>query len=74
MTITASQEQLAAAFTEWDRRYREEPERFESDMARIMRGQTEEDYGSEAATYFTELLTDVQAEPDEGVAPPAPSV
>ena len=71
MTITATEEQLAAAFTEWDRRYREEPEAFESDMARIQRGQTEEDYGTEAAAYFVEIMNDLDADPKEGFAPPA---
>jgi len=47
---------FAKAFTEWDRRYREEPSRFESDMERLSRGQTEEDYGNVAAIYFAELL------------------
>ena len=29
---------LAAAFTEWDRRYREEPERFEAEARRLLHG------------------------------------
>ena len=45
------------AFTEWDRRYREEPARFDSDFKRIMRGQTIVEYGQSAAAYFEEMLT-----------------
>lgn len=44
------------AFTEWDRRYREDPERFDSDMMRITRGQTMMEYGEACASYFEELL------------------
>lgn len=51
--------QFAAAFTEWDRRYREDPAGFESDMSRIMRGQDIEEYGQGAAAYFAEIMRDL---------------
>jgi hypothetical protein len=47
------------AFAEWDRRYREDPTAFDTDMARIQRGQTTDDYGSTASAYFIEVLGDV---------------
>ena len=33
----ATQQELAAAFTEWDRRYREDPDRFMSELRRGVR-------------------------------------
>lgn len=54
-----SPELVARAFAEWDRRYREEPARFDSDMARVTRGQTVEEYGAAAAAYFLELLEEL---------------
>ena len=54
-TITASEAQLAAAFTEWDRRFREEPERFESEAVRLLK-KTPEDYGEACAPYLIALL------------------
>lgn len=54
--------EIVAAFTEWDRRYREEPERFDTDMARLMRGQTVEEYGERVAPYFVELLDAVKGD------------
>lgn len=53
--IQVSQQQLAAAFTEWDRRYREEPERFESECRRLLHG-TPETYGDACAPYLISLL------------------
>ena len=49
-------DQYVRAFAEWDRRYRDNPSDFESDMVRIMRGDTPQDYGSICAVYFKELL------------------
>ena len=54
--------QMAAAFTEWDRRYREDPDRFDSDFKRILRGQTPEDYGSACVPYLHEILCDLDPE------------
>lgn len=50
-----TEQRLAAAFTEWDRRYREEPERFESEARRLVHG-TPETYGASAAPYLLALL------------------
>ena len=55
MSIVTTQEALAAAFTEWDRRYREEPERFELEAERLLRG-TPETYGEACAPHLIALL------------------
>lgn len=47
---------LAAAFTEWDRRYREEPERFQSEAVRLLK-ETPETYGAACAPYLLALLS-----------------
>ena len=47
---------LAAAFTEWERRFREEPERFASDAARLAMGA--ESYGEACAPYLLEILAE----------------
>lgn len=47
--------QLAAAFTEWDRRYREEPDRFQSEAAHLLKS-TPESYGEACAPYLLALL------------------
>lgn len=48
---------LSTALTEWDRRYREEPERFMAE-ARRLQTTTPEDYGDAAAPYLLALLAD----------------
>lgn len=53
--ITTTEDKMAAAFTEWERRYREEPERFMSEAAKILR-ETPESYGAACAPYFVALL------------------
>jgi hypothetical protein len=45
---------LTAAFTEWERRYREDPEGFLSDQQRL--AETEETLGEQRAAYLMELL------------------
>lgn len=54
--IQTSENELAAAFTEWDRRYREEPERFATEM--LLTAGTAEDYGSAAAPYLVKILAE----------------
>ena len=56
----ATPEQLAAAFTEWERRYREEPERFQSEAEKLLK-ETPETYGAAAAPYFLQILSEIQA-------------
>lgn len=60
MTHEVTQEELAAAFTEWDRRYREEPERFESEAVRLLKG-TPESYGDACAPYLLAIIAERRA-------------
>ena len=53
--IATTLDQLAAAFTEWDRRYREEPERFMSEAQHLLK-ETPETYGEAAAPYLMAIL------------------
>lgn len=55
-----SEKQLADAFTEWERRYREEPERFMSEAAKLLK-ETPETYGDACAPYLLSILAE-QAE------------
>lgn len=57
--MDATMEQIVAAFSEWDRRYREEPERFESEAARLLKG-TPETYGQACAPYFCAILNAIK--------------
>jgi len=57
--MKATRSEIAAAFTEWDRRYREEPERFQSDAQRLLRG-TPESYGAACAPYFLYILDEIR--------------
>lgn len=59
-------ETLAAAFTEWDRRYREDPDRFESEAHRLLKT-TPETYGDACAPYLLAILDEqAAAEPGNG--------
>jgi len=55
MKIEVTQEDLAKAFTEWDRRFREEPERFQSEAERILK-ETPQSYGEACAPYLISIL------------------
>jgi hypothetical protein len=58
--ILATQRELAAAFTEWERRYREEPDRFMSDCARFLR-ESPETYGDLCAPYLIQIIGELAA-------------
>ena len=47
---------FAAAFTEWERRYREEPERFQSEAEKLLK-ETPKTYGEACAPYFLQILS-----------------
>jgi len=53
MAVTV--EDLKSALTEWDRRYREEPDRFQSEAARLLK-ETPETYGDAAGPYLMSIL------------------
>ena len=56
----ATQQELAAAFTEWDRRYREDPDRFMSEARRLLQ-ETPASYGAACAPYFLKILEDIKS-------------
>jgi hypothetical protein len=72
-TITTTQLHLQAAFSEWDRRYRADPEAFMNEAARLLNpkqsegqaiaqnpAQDEYTYGEAAAPYFLSILEEVE--------------
>ncbi len=54
-TYTVTKAELAAAFTEWDRCDREDPERFQSEAEHLLK-ETPETYGEKCALYLIGLL------------------
>lgn len=52
----ATTEVLAKAFTEWERRYREEPEQFADDMQRL--ALDEQTYGELCGAYLMKIMYD----------------
>lgn len=71
--INATVDELAAAFTEWDRRYREEPERFMSEAEHLLK-ETPETYGEGCAPYFVEILNDLRKSRDPYWVRKAPTI
>lgn len=57
--VCTTQDELAAAFTEWDRRYREEPERFMSEAAHLLK-ETPETYGAACAPYLLQIMRELK--------------
>lgn len=53
--ITCSIPDLAAAFTEWERRYREDPDLFFSEAHKILK-ETPRSYGEACAPYLAAIL------------------
>ena len=60
--IEVTREELAKVFTEWERRYREEPERFQSEAVKLLR-ETPETYGEACAPYFVFILDELRLRP-----------
>lgn len=58
--INATPQQIAATFTEWERRYRENTEQFMSEAQKLLQ-ETPASYGEACAPYFLEILAEVQA-------------
>lgn len=58
MEKTYTADDFARAFTKWDRRYREEPERFQSEATHLLKG-TPESYGEACAPYFCAILDEM---------------
>ncbi|MEY2500600.1 MAG: hypothetical protein QOI07_934 [Verrucomicrobiota bacterium] len=57
--IEATAEEIAATFTEWDRRFREDPERFMNEAVRLLK-QTPADYGEACAPCFCKILAELR--------------
>ena len=53
--IKMTQAELTEVFTEWERRYREEPERFQSEAAKLLK-ETPKTYGEACTPYFLLIL------------------
>ena len=59
--MIATQKEIVAAFTQWDRRYREEPERFMSEAVHLLR-ETAVTYGERCGPYFTAIIRELRGE------------
>lgn len=68
-TITVTQNQLADAFTELDRRYREEPERFMSEANRLLK-ETPHQYGQACAPYLIKIIQEQNTGRHDDLGPP----
>jgi len=55
--ITVTEKQLAAAFTEWHRRWQENPKKFLSEQESL--ADDPKNYGEWAAPYFVKILKTV---------------
>lgn len=60
MNSTHMRSAFVSAFTEWDRRYRENPDEFMSAVEHLL-GHTPETYGEAAGAYMTGLLNELAA-------------
>lgn len=55
--FAVTESNVAAAFTEWERRFREEPERFWSEAHKLLK-ETPETYGQACAPYFMTIVSE----------------
>ena len=53
--LSITEDQLADAFTEWERRYREDPGHFKSTVSRLLKT-TPYQYGKACALYLLEVI------------------
>jgi hypothetical protein len=56
--LEVTEEQLAQLFAEWDRRYRQDPDNFMSDVAHLL-DETPESYGKMCAVYLFKLAREL---------------
>lgn len=59
MMVQATVKELRDTFSEWDRRYREDPDKFMSEAAHLLK-ETPETYGDACAPYFMKVLIEIQ--------------
>ena len=52
-------EEMEKAFTEWDRRFRENPRAFQSQAESLLKG-TPETYGEAAMPYFVHIIRETR--------------
>lgn len=55
-----SENEIASAFTEWERRYRENPEQFLSEAEKLLK-KTPKTYGDSCAPYFIKIHCELRA-------------
>lgn len=58
--ILVSTDVMMRAFARWDTLFRKDPNGFKSDIERILRGETPEEYGKACADYFRGLIVEVR--------------
>ena len=68
---TITEEIMADALIEWERRYREEPERFQSEAEKLLKN-TPHMYGRASACYLMSIIEEQEAENDTRMYSPAP--
>ena len=56
-THVVTEEALVVAFTEWERRFREEPDRFWSEGKKLLK-ETPKTYGEACGPYLLEILAE----------------
>lgn len=56
--IKTTHSEIVKAFTEWDRRYRNNPEEFINSVEHLLKN-TPDTYGDSAAVYFESVLNEV---------------
>ncbi len=59
MMIQVTMDELKAAFTEWDRRYRENSDKFMTESRRLAEG-TPKTYGDGCGPYFRSIIDDLR--------------
>lgn len=59
ISIETNTEEMERVFTEWDRRYREDPDSFMNDVEHLL-GHTPETYGEACAAYFAALTLEMR--------------
>ena len=61
MALALNEQQLEQVFTEWDRRWRENPESF-TDIVTHLTKNTPKSYGEACVPYFIKILKEIQGE------------
>lgn len=56
--VSATTDAIQRAFTEWERRYREDPEKFMSEASKLLK-ETPASYGEACTPYFIKILQEV---------------